>query len=69
MNSPVINPRRCTLTLLVRFWHLLADAAREIFDEAAYERFLTRTGRAQSCKSYAEFWRERQAGRPRPRCC
>ena len=42
---------------------------REIFDEAAYERFLTRSRLQSSPDAYAQFWRERDAGKPRPKCC
>ena len=43
---------------------------REIFDESAYERFLTRTKATQSVESYQAFLREREAAIARkPRCC
>jgi len=43
---------------------------REIFDEAAYARFLSRTQMASSPTAYAAFWRERESSqKPRPRCC
>ena len=43
---------------------------REIFDEAAYERFLDRNQLACSTASYAEFCRETESGQaPKPRCC
>ncbi len=43
---------------------------REIFDEAAYARFLSRAGVASSSESYAEFRRElEQAKMRRPKCC
>ncbi len=49
--------------------HLLA-ALREIFDEAAYARFLARTGQPSSRAAYAGFLRERAASQERrPRCC
>jgi hypothetical protein len=52
----------CGITL----WSTL----REIFDEAAYSRFLERTNRISSRVAYAEFWREREASQQRrPRCC
>lgn len=41
----------------------------EIFDEAPYERFLTRAGLPSSPDAYAAFWRERDGSKPRPRCC
>ena len=42
---------------------------REIVDENAYQRFLAREHMRQSSTSYACFCREREAARPRPRCC
>jgi hypothetical protein len=44
-------------------------ALREIFDEAAYRRFLERTGQRPSRISYREFLRQRLGTKPRPRCC
>ena len=52
------------------FFHTGADALREIFDEAAYARFLVRTGQPSSRAAYAGFLRERAAQHERrPRCC
>lgn len=49
---------------------ILLATLREIFDEAAYERFLTRTQSQSSPDAYAAFWRERQSGPVRPsKCC
>jgi hypothetical protein len=43
---------------------------REIFDEAAYERFLSRAGIASSSEAYAAFRREFEEGKMRrPKCC
>lgn len=43
---------------------------REIFDEAAYGRFLERNGVASSPDAYRKFWSDREAGHARrPRCC
>jgi hypothetical protein len=43
---------------------------REIFDEAAYERFLRRTRMASSTKAYAAFRQEfEEAKTRRPKCC
>jgi hypothetical protein len=45
-------------------------ALREIFDEAAYERFLNRAKAASSSEAYAAFCREREKmSARRPRCC
>jgi hypothetical protein len=49
---------------------ILISALREIFDEAAYTRFLQRTNMASSPVAYAAFWRERESSVIRPtRCC
>jgi hypothetical protein len=51
-------------------WLILRDTLREIFDEAAYARFLRRDGRASSSEAYAAFRREfEQAKMRRPKCC
>lgn len=51
-------------------FRLCFAALREIFDEAAYARFLARTGQASSRAAYAGFLRERAASHERrPRCC
>jgi hypothetical protein len=45
-------------------------ALREIFDEAAYERFLNRAGMVSSSQAYATFRREfEEAKTRRPKCC
>lgn len=49
---------------------ILIATLREIFDEAAYCRFLERTGQPSSPQAYDAFWRERQSLPSRPqRCC
>lgn len=48
---------------------IFLSALREIFDEAAYTRFLQRTKMASSPAAYAAFWRERESKAPKPRCC
>ena len=51
------------------FWVFLATL-REIFDEAAYERFLVRTEVVRSVSSYRDFLLEREASIARKaRCC
>lgn len=48
------------------FWQTL----REIFDEAAYERYLRQNGGVQSRESFAAFTEASKASRERrPRCC
>lgn len=43
---------------------------REIFDEAPYARFLSRTGMESSSEAYAAFRREfEEAKVRRPKCC
>ena len=45
-------------------------ALREIFDEAAYARFLSRSRIASSSVAYAAFQREKEEGcARRARCC
>jgi hypothetical protein len=57
-------------TWLRRAAAVLLSAAREIFDEAAYDRFLTRTRTTSSVKSYESFCKDYEAVRTtRPRCC
>jgi hypothetical protein len=49
---------------------ILRAALREIFDESAYERFLTRTKSERTVTSYRAFLRERETAIARkPRCC
>jgi hypothetical protein len=48
----------------------VSAALREIFDEAAYARFLARAGMASSSDAYAAFRREfEEAKVRRPKCC
>jgi hypothetical protein len=45
-------------------------ALREIFDEAAYVRFLSRAGTVSSSEAYAAFRREfEEVKTRRPKCC
>jgi hypothetical protein len=45
-------------------------ALQEVFDEAAYSRFLNRAGIASSSEAYAAFRREvEEAKMRRPKCC
>jgi len=49
---------------------VLLAALREIFDEAAYMRFLSRSGLPSSASAYAKFCRERDSLQARRhRCC
>jgi hypothetical protein len=55
---------------VTRTARILLAALQEIFDEAAYARFLSRTRQPSSPTAYADFVRERQATQARrPRCC
>jgi hypothetical protein len=55
---------------LTRAIRILLAALREIFDEAAYTRFLARTQMQSSTAAYAAFWREREVSHQRrPKCC
>ncbi|HXW99758.1 MAG TPA: hypothetical protein VEJ00_00975 [Candidatus Acidoferrales bacterium] len=55
---------------LIQAVRIVLAALREIFDEAAYTRFLRRRQMQSSRRAYAEFWREREAAQARrPRCC
>ena len=56
--------------MLLDFLATAVATLREIFDEAAYARFLSRAGMASSSESYAKFRREfEQAKMRRPKCC
>lgn len=57
------------MTYLRQAANILINTLREIFDEAAYARFLERTQMASSPSAYAAFWRERENKAPQPRCC
>ena len=49
---------------------ILLAALREIFDESAYARFLSRTQMTSSPEAYAAFRHEfEEASARRPKCC
>jgi len=58
---------------MIRLLHaarILLATLREIFDEAAYSRFLSRVQMTSSPAAYAAFWRERESAESRrPKCC
>ena len=58
------------MSLGLKIARILLATLREIFDEAAYARFLARSHRTSSPQAYAAFWRERESreGR-RIKCC
>jgi hypothetical protein len=54
----------------MKFFRILRAMLREIFEEAAYERFCVREGVALTSASYAKFLRESEQARPqKARCC
>jgi len=58
------------MSRLVKASRILLATLREIFDEAAYDRFLRRTRMASSAKAYAAFRRESEESKARrPKCC
>ncbi len=58
------------MSRLIQAARIVLATLREIFDEAAYARFLSRAQIESSPAAYAEFWREREATQSRrPRCC
>jgi hypothetical protein len=58
-----MNPLRRVGTILLAM-------LREIFDESAYARFLSRHGLTSSVEAYAAFVREGEIVKARkPRCC
>jgi hypothetical protein len=58
------------MTRIISIGRILASTLREIFDEAAYARFLSRAGVASSSEAYAAFRREFEETRiRRPKCC
>jgi hypothetical protein len=57
-------------TLFGTLFGTLLGTLREIFDEAAYARFLSRTKMASSARAYAAFREEfEEAKERRPKCC
>lgn len=55
---------------IVRTCAVFLATLREIFDESAYARFLTRRNVQSSPEAYGDFLRESEAARARrPKCC
>jgi|CZKH01.1.fsa_nt_gi hypothetical protein len=52
-------------SLVAKIFRTLFAALREIFDEAAYSRFLNRAGMVSSSESYAVFCREFEEAKTR----
>jgi hypothetical protein len=58
------------MTHMRHIFDVVIAALREIFDEAAYARFLTRRGLVTSRAAYSEFLREHAIAKERrPKCC
>jgi hypothetical protein len=58
------------MKILMNAARTLVAALREIFDEAAYLRFLDRGGIPSSTEAYAAFRREFEDAKVRrPKCC
>jgi hypothetical protein len=58
------------MTRFLKAARIVLAILREIFDEAAYERFLRRAHVISSKSAYADFWRERESSQARrPKCC
>jgi hypothetical protein len=54
----------------MKFLKIVRAMLREVFEEAAYERFCAREGVTVDRESYAKFLREsEQAGQQKVRCC
>jgi hypothetical protein len=58
------------MSRVVKAVRIVLAALREIFDEAAYARFLRRTQVTSSTEAYAAFRQEFEAAKTRrPKCC
>ena len=58
------------MNLIVKTAKMVLAILREVFDEAAYDRFLRRTQMASSPGAYAAFRQEFEETKTRrPRCC
>jgi hypothetical protein len=58
------------MSRFVKAARIMMATLREILDEAAYERFLTRTQMRSSAKAYAAFCDEFEEAKTRkPKCC
>jgi hypothetical protein len=58
------------MSVVIKAAQVLLATLREIFDEAAYARFLDRKQIRSSSAAHAAFWREKESVGGRPtRCC
>jgi hypothetical protein len=54
----------------MKFFRVVREMLREIFEESAYERFCTREGVRINRESYADFLTETsRAKHPKVKCC
>jgi hypothetical protein len=53
----------------MKFFRLVREMLREIFEESAYERFCMREGVANTRESYARFLRDTEGSRTKVKCC
>lgn len=78
-SAPCCHPEQAGATAMAsrriygslrKLFEVLTATIREIFDESAYDRFLSRTQETRSAASYRSFLEERQTGVARRlRCC
>jgi len=57
------------MSRLPSVWKLFLATLREIFDEAAYARYLEREMRRPDSASFGAFITEHRSPRNKPRCC
>ena len=58
------------MSRMVKATRILLATLREIFDESAYDRFLSRTQTTSSPSAYAAFRQEFEESKARrPKCC
>jgi hypothetical protein len=73
VREPVANAnleKHAAWRIMVRPLNMMLAALREIFDEAAYERFLKRSQQTSSRSAYRAFVHENENSSPRRlKCC
>jgi hypothetical protein len=70
MKTKIATPVEQRSAKFKRALQLLRATLREIFDESAYQRFLTRSELNSSRASYALFLKEQEIRKARqPKCC
>ena len=66
----LVEPRAAVPRWFVGVTRLMLSTLREIFDESAYSRFLTRRDLSSCPRAYAAFLREQEGIKARrPKCC